>query len=102
MKNSLMIFVVGFVSSISYAGGSMGGGGFGVKEEIALINMAYNIESLPKTYIGGDDFRRVKARLSVAGTQSITAVFEGEKVDLRTFRDSLVDVKFSKEILPSD
>ena len=87
-----------------YAGGAIGGNPGLVKDQLALelANTAFNVESLPKVYIGGDDLRRVKARLSVAGTISTPALVDGETVDLKTFRDSVVDVKFSKEVLPSN
>ncbi len=97
MKLLALAFVV--VSSVALAGGSTGGSP-GLALE--LSELAFNVESLPKTYIGGEDLRRVKARLSVAGTLSTPALVDGEMVDLKTFRDSVVDVKFSKEVLPSD
>lgn len=97
MKLLALAFVV--VSSVALAGGSTGGSP-GLALELA--EFAFNVESLPKTYIGNDDFRRVKARLSVTETQSTPALVDGETVDLKAFRDSIVDVKFSKEVLPSD
>jgi hypothetical protein len=97
MKLLALAFVV--VSSVSLAGGSTGGSP-GLALE--LVEFAFNVESLPKTYLDSEDFRRVKARLSVAGTESIPALVDGETLDLKAFRDSVVDVKFSKEILPSD
>lgn len=87
------------VSASAYAGGTVGGNP-GLALEMA--EYAFNVEALPKTYLGSEDFRRVKARLSVAGIQSIPAIVDGETVDLKTFKDSVVDVKFSKEVLPAD
>jgi hypothetical protein len=87
------------VSAYAYAGGTVGGSP-GLSLELA--EYAFNVEALPKTYLGSEDFRRVKARLSVSGTQTVPALVDGETVDLKTFLDSVVDVKFSKEILPSD
>jgi len=105
MKFLLGSLLTLFVSCLAYAGGTIGGGSGGlVQEEMALslADTAFNLELLPKTYIGNDDFRRIKARLSVTGTQSTPAIVDGETMDLKAFRDSVVDVKFSKEILPSD
>ena len=97
MKFLLGSLLTLFVSCLAYAGGTIGGGGGGlVNEELAL-----SLEALPKFYIEVDDFRRVKARLSVAGTESTPALVDGETVDLKAFRDSVVDVKFSKEVLAS-
>lgn len=92
------------VSASAYAGGTVGGNPGLAREQIALelSGNAFNLELLPKTYIGGDDFRRVKARLSVTGTQSTPALVDGEALDLKAFRDTVVDLKFSKEILPSN
>ena len=87
------------VSASAYAGGTVGGNP-GIALELA--EYAFNVEALPKTYLDSGDFRRVKARLSVVGTESIPAFVDGETVDLRTFKDSVVDTKFSKEVLPSD
>jgi hypothetical protein len=105
MKFLLGALLTLFVSCLAYAGGTIGGGSGGlVQEEMALslADTAFNLESLPKAYIGGEDLRRVKARLSVAGTLSTPALVDGETVDLKPFRDSIVDVKFSKEVLPAD
>jgi hypothetical protein len=90
-------------SSLSFAGGSIGGGGGSISLESALelANVTSNIEALPKTYMDGDDFRRVRARLSVSGVQTVPALIDGESLDLKAFKDSVVDVEFSKEFLPS-
>ena len=88
-----------FMCSKLYAGGAIGGNP-GLALE--LTDIAFNVEALPKTYLDSGDFRRVKARLSVVGTESIPAFVDGETVDLRTFKDSVVDTKFSKEVLSSD
>jgi hypothetical protein len=102
MRKTLMLVVCSFVSSMVYAGGSLGGGGFGVQDEVALMSVAYNIEALPKAYVSGDDFRRYNARLSVAGTNTIPARVGDESIDLRIFNGHLVDLKISKEILEVD
>jgi hypothetical protein len=104
MKNLLMIFAFGLVSSISYAGGSMGGGGFGLKDELALslMDAAFNIDSLPKTFVDPSDFRRAKARLSVDGVKTFPMLLNGESIDVRSLRGSVVDANISKEVLPRD
>lgn len=109
MKKIFILFSL-FCSN-AFAGGTIGGGGSGLENQDVLELMSMGgtvggspglLELLPKTYIGRDDFRRVKARLSVTGIQSIPALVDGEAVDLKTFQDSIVDVKVSKEVLPSD
>jgi hypothetical protein len=82
-----------------YAGGAIGGNP-GLTLE--LDESTFSVEALPKAYLEGDDFRRVKARLSVAGIESTAAVVDGVTMDIKMFRDSVVDVNFSKEVLPSD
>jgi hypothetical protein len=99
----MAVFSLLVYSGICFAGGSIGGGGGSISESVLdLADAAFNVESLPKSYIGSADFRRVKARLSVAGTESVPALVGGESVDLKTFLDSVVDVKLSKEFLPSE
>jgi hypothetical protein len=92
------------VSAYAYAGGTVGGSPGLVRDEmvLSLTDSAFNIESLPKTYIGGGDFRRLHARLSVDGTESIPAVVGDETIQVRKIRSSIVDAKISKEFLPSD
>jgi hypothetical protein len=104
MKQLTMLLLIGFVSTIGYAGGSLGGGGAGIKEELSLSLMeaAFNVEALPKTYIGGEDFRRIRARLSVDGTDSVPAIIGDETLQLRKLKSSIVDTKISKELLPSE
>lgn len=107
-----IIILLSLFCGNAFAGGTIGGGGSGLQNQdvLELMNMGgvvggnpgLTLESLPKTYLDNSDFRRVKARLSVAGTQSTPALVDGETVDLKAFRDSVVDVKFSKEVLPSD
>ncbi len=105
-----IIILLSLFCGNAFAGGTIGGGGSGLENQDVLELMSMGgtvggnpmltIESLPKSYISGDDLRRVKARLSVAGTLATSALVDGDMVDLKTFRDSVVDVKFSKEVLP--
>jgi hypothetical protein len=89
------------VSASAYAGGTVGGNPGLVKEQLALefADSAFNVEALPKTYIGGEDFRRIRARLSVDGTDSIPATIGDEIIQVRKLKNSIVDTKISKEIL---
>lgn len=92
-------------SGLSFAGGSIGGGGGAIADLESVLGPAdvvFNAETLPKIYIDGDDFRRVKARLSVAGVHAVPAVVGPETVDLKLFRESVVDLNFSREVLPSE
>lgn len=110
MKKIFILFSL-FCSN-AFAGGTIGGGGSGLEnqDDLELFSMGgtvggstgLTLEALPKTYLDTSDFRRIKARLSVAGTDSIPAFVDGEKVDLKAFLDSVVDVKVSKEFLPSN
>lgn len=111
-----IVFLVAlFISSVAFAGGQIGGGSGGraqielidlntgsSAEEIVNLSNSFNIERLPKVFMSGNELRRLKVRLSVDGIQSLPAVVEGEKVQLRSLGGSVVDVDLSKEVLPSD
>lgn len=100
-----------FVSGAALAGGSTGGSP-GLLKEIMLADggaiggnpgiadIAFDVSSLPKSYVEAENFRRVKARLSVADVASVPMSIDGEEIQVRKLRDSIVDLKISKELLP--
>lgn len=105
MKKCIYAIAALCVSYTAFAGGSIGGGSGGLqKGELALelAEAAFDVQSLPKVYMEASDFRRATARLGVDGIESVNATIDGESLDLRRFRDAVVDAKFSKEILPSE
>jgi hypothetical protein len=93
-----------FFSFAAYAGGTIGGGSGGLVREQLLLSIAdsaFNIDALPKTFVDPADFRRAQARLSVDGVKTIPMLLNGETVDVRSLRGSVVDANISKELLPS-
>lgn len=101
MKILSLAFVA--LSSVALAGGSTGGSPGLAREELLLSisDYAINVEALPKTFVDSSDFRRAQARLSVEGVKTVPMLLNGESIDVRHIRGSVVDVNVSKEILPS-
>jgi hypothetical protein len=99
---SILALVFSFAA---YAGGTIGGGSGGLAREQLLLSTAdaaFNIDALPKTFVDPSDFRRAQARLSVDGVKTIPMVLNGESIDVRSIRGSIVDKDLSKEILAVD
>ncbi|HYX39811.1 MAG TPA: hypothetical protein VE954_42515 [Oligoflexus sp.] len=92
--------VVSLVSVVAFAGGIIGGGGTGLVKEDNISSMAFSIDSLSKVYVNSDDFRRTQARLSVANAGSVPFLIDGESIQVKSWRKSVVDVNVSKEFLP--
>ncbi len=103
MKSAISTLCL-FASASLYAGGSSGGVS-GLHNELALsiADAAFNIDALPKIHLDADTYRRTEARLSVQNSVSSVPVvtLDGDTIEVRKFRDSMVDVKLSKEILPA-
>ena len=104
MKQLFMLIAFGaccLMNALSYAGVIVGGGsGALIKDELALADIAFDVKALPKDYVDVDSFRRVQARLSPADVESVPMALNGEEIQVRKLRSSIVDVKISKEVLP--
>ena len=100
----VLVVMAFFLSANLYAGGAIGGSTGSARSEL-LLNLAdasFNIDALPKTFVSRSDFRRAQARLSVDGVKTIPMVLNGESIDVRSIRGSIVDKDLSKEILAVD
>lgn len=105
-------------SNLAFSGGSIGGGGGAIelttpeRESLqyggaiggnpGIADVAFDVGSLPKSYVDSDKFRRAKARLSASDVTSVPMSVDGEEIMVRKLRDSIVDFKISKEMLPFD
>jgi len=103
MKKFVCILLM-LLCAQAFAGGAIGGNPGLAKDNLALelAASAFNVEALPKSYVGGDEFRRIRARLSVEGTESVQALVGEETIQVRKLKESIVDTKISKQLLPSD
>jgi hypothetical protein len=98
MMKKISIFFTVLMPASSYAGGTVGGSP-GLMKEI-MLDGTFDIGSLPKSYVDTENFRRAKARLSVAEVSSVPMSVNGEEIQVRKILESIVDVEISREILP--
>jgi hypothetical protein len=95
----LSTFLALLLSATAYAGGTVGGSP-GLMQEIMFDSSSFDLRSLPKAYVDSENFRRAKARLSVAEVSSVPMSVNGEEIQVRKLLESIVDLKISKELLP--
>jgi hypothetical protein len=81
-------------SGVTFAGGSIGGGGGSVQLEMP------ELDSLSRVYVDGSDYRRLNARLSVGGVEKLPVVIGNEAVELKKLQNRVVDLNVSREFLP--
>jgi hypothetical protein len=87
----------------AFAGGAIGGNPGLIREALApsLVDSSFNVAALPKEFVDASEFRRTQARLSVDGVKTVPMLLNGESIDVRSLRGSVVDANISKELLPS-
>jgi hypothetical protein len=94
MKKIMAVIGLLLYSGTSLAGGSIGGGGGAIQLEGSALDL------MRKTYIEDPLYRRLNARLSVDGVESVSFAIGDEAFDLQKLNDRIIDLNVSREILP--